>query len=180
MQVTSRTVGQAQIDAILKVIDFINDWVGKVFSFLIIAVMCIMTFETVMRYIFHAPTIWASDTSWIIAGIYFLFGGAYAMRRGAHVNMDVVYKLFKPRVRATIDVFMALVFFLFCFILIYYGIPFASRSLMTHELTTPPSNLPVYFTKTALPVAVILMALQGLAKFARDFTIAFFGDRKGL
>jgi TRAP-type mannitol/chloroaromatic compound transport system permease small subunit len=163
------------MNAFLRVIDNTNDWLGKIFSFLILAVVFIMSYETILRYGFHAPTTWASDLSWITCGIYFLIGGAYTLRHNGHINMDVIYKRFSPRIRAIIDLFTSIVFFAFCYAIIYYAVPFALRSISIQESTLPPSLLPMYFTKAAIPIGVILLALQGLSKFIKDFRIAITG-----
>jgi TRAP-type mannitol/chloroaromatic compound transport system permease small subunit len=163
------------MDHFLKVIDTTNDWLGKKVSFLIIFIFVIMTFETFMRYAINAPTTWVSDLSWIVCGIYFLIGGAYTARQGSHVNMDVIYKRFSLRGRAIVDLCTAIVFFIFCIVIIRYATPFALRSIGLLETTLPPSLLPIYFTKAAIPIGVFLLALQGLSKFIKDFRIAITG-----
>ena len=56
----------------------------------LIVVVCAVTFyEVVARYVFNAPTTWSLDIS-IYAMFWACFlGGAYTLREGGHVAVDV-------------------------------------------------------------------------------------------
>jgi len=136
-----------------------------------------MFVETAMRYIFSRPSIWTGDICYLIAGIYFLLGGAYVMREHGHVNMNVIYDRFSLRTRAIVDLFTASLFFLFCYAILWYGLSIALRSLIIQETTPPPASLPLYPTKIALPVGVFLLGIQGLTKFIVDFITAISGKK---
>lgn len=162
---------------LLKTIDAINDWVGKVISFLIVAVVFILVYETVARYAFNAPTTWAHHISWNLTGPFFLLGGAYGLLKKGHVNMDVVYNRFPLRMRAIIDLFTATLFFLFCGMLLWLGIEYAWGSLKGLENSGPPLYFPLYPVKLTLPIAAFLLLLQGSAKFIRDLIAAVTGQK---
>jgi len=168
---------KSSLKVILRTVDGVSEWVGKVISFLMVVIIFVMVYETVMRYVFNAPTIWADDLTWNLAGAFFLLGGAYVLRHKGHVNMDVVYNRFPLRVRAILDLFTATLFFSFCGVLLWHGVPFAWRSLMMQELTLPPVSLPVYPVKMTLPIAAFLLGLQGLSKFICDFITAIAGEK---
>ncbi len=56
---------------ILKVIDSISEWSGKIVSFLVIAFAVVILYEVVARYIFHSPTNWALEISVALYGAFF-------------------------------------------------------------------------------------------------------------
>ena len=89
-----------------------------------------ISYEVFVRYVLRAPTTWAFDFSYIIYGALFLMAGAYTLSRNGHVRADVVYRLWKPRTQATMDLVLYILFFLPAIVaLIYAGWNYAQMSL---------------------------------------------------
>ncbi|UCC61202.1 MAG: TRAP transporter small permease subunit [Dehalococcoidia bacterium] len=162
---------------ILRLIDHINDQVGKLISLLVIFMVGIMVYEVVARYVFDSPTIWAYETITFLLAGYAILGGAYVLRHGAHVNMDILYRRLSPRKQAILDLVTSGLFFLFCAVLIWKGSEWASRSIRLSETTTSTWAPVVYPIKMAIPVGAFLLLIQGLAKFIRDLMTAVTGER---
>ncbi len=162
---------------ILAAIDAINDRIGKAVSFLVIAIVGVMVYEVIARYVFDAPTKWAYETVTFILGAYAILGGAYALRHGAHVNMDILHSRLSPRRRAILDVITSVFFFLFCVVLLWKGSEWAARSIRLSEHTWSPWGPPVYPVKILIPIGAFLLLLQGLSKLIRDLLTAFTGAR---
>lgn len=93
-------------------IDSISTWVGKAFAWLILVLTLGVSYEVFVRYVLRAPTTWAFDFSYITYGALFLMAGAYTLSRNGHVRGDVVYRLWRPRTQATVDLVLYLIFFL--------------------------------------------------------------------
>src|SRR5499433_4487073 len=75
----------------------------------------------------------------------------------------------KPRGQASLDLILYFLFFIPCMIgLIYAGSDFAADSWRIGEHSTVTAEgPPVYHFKTVIPVAGILVMLQGLAEIVR-------------
>ena len=56
----------------IRVLEFPTVLVAKTAAWLIIPMTCALVYEVVARYIFNAPTIWAYDVTYILAGSLFL------------------------------------------------------------------------------------------------------------
>jgi TRAP-type mannitol/chloroaromatic compound transport system permease small subunit len=154
---------------ILSFIDALSDWSGKIFSFLTIIVIVIINYEVVARYVFDAPTIWATEAMTIVCGIYFVMGGAYALLLNAHVNVDILYANFSLRSRAILDLITAPLIFLYFIVVIYTGGIYAWEAWGLKETTGTAANLPFYPLKISFFISALLMFFQMLAKFIRDF-----------
>ena len=76
------------------------EWAGKLASLLLIPLVFITCFEVFMRYVVAMPTIWAWDLNIQIFAAIVMLGGAEALRKGAHIVVDVVVDKAKPRTRA--------------------------------------------------------------------------------
>ena len=87
----------------VRLVDGISEWAGKLASLLLIPLVLITCFEVFMRYIVSMPTIWAWDLNIQIFAAIVMLGGAEALRKGAHIVVDVVVDKAKPRTRALLD-----------------------------------------------------------------------------
>jgi TRAP-type mannitol/chloroaromatic compound transport system permease small subunit len=157
------------MNAFLLFIDSLSAWVGKSFGWLILVLTLGTCYEVFMRYILGAPTTWAFDISYITYGALFLMAGAYTLSRNGHVRGDVIYRLWPPRIQASIDLVLFIIFYLPAVLaLIYAGWTFASMSVRFRELSIfSPAGVPVFPLKALIPVAGVLLLLQGIAEIIR-------------
>src|SRR5690242_14172422 len=157
------------VQRILYTIDAFSTWVGKAVAWLIVVLMTVVCIEVVKRYILNAPTAWIFDAENMLYGTLFMLAGAYTLAQNAHVRGDFLYSSMRPRLQALLDVVLYFVFFLpGIAALIYAGYTFAAESLAIREHSTVTADgPPVYHFKAIIPVAGILVLLQGLAEIAR-------------
>jgi TRAP-type mannitol/chloroaromatic compound transport system permease small subunit len=150
-------------------IDSLTMWVGKAFGWLILILTLGVSYEVFVRYVLRAPTTWAFDFSYITYGALFLMAGAYTLSRGGHVRADVVYRLWKPRTQASMDLVLYIIFFLPAVAaFIYSGWNYASMSIRFKEVSIfSPAGVPVFPLKTLIPVTGVLLLLQGIAEIIR-------------
>jgi TRAP-type mannitol/chloroaromatic compound transport system permease small subunit len=163
------------MEKFLQTIDRINEKTGKAVSYLILFMVGVILYEIFVRYLFNSPTIWVHETSQMIYGAYVILLGGYVLQREGHVNVDILYHRFKPRTRAVINLFTWLLFFYFCGMLFLKGGEMAWDSFKVLETEPTVFGPPVYPIKMMIPLGALLILLQGLAKFIRDFNLAIFG-----
>lgn len=162
-----------ELKRLLGIVDSISEWSGRFASWLIFPMAALIVFETLSRSIFNSPTKWAEESSQMLFGALFIIAGACALRYRDHVNMDIVYNHFPPRMKAIVDLLTSILFFLICGSLLWKGGQMALISVMRQEhsivsVWAPP----IYPLKLTMPIAAFLILLQGLAKFIRDLNIA--------
>jgi TRAP-type mannitol/chloroaromatic compound transport system permease small subunit len=155
--------------AFLFFIDYLSTWVGRVFAWLILVLTVAMSYEVFVRYALNAPTNWAFDFSYITYGALFLMAGAYTLAQNAHVRGDFVYRKWSPRMQATLDLVLYVTFFLpgVC-ALVYSGWTYAKTSVQFREVSIfSPAGIPVFPLKVLIPVAGLLLLIQGIAEIIR-------------
>jgi TRAP-type mannitol/chloroaromatic compound transport system permease small subunit len=154
---------------LLLFIDSLSTWVGKSFGWLILVLTLGVSYEVFVRYVLGAPTTWAFDFSYITYGALFLMAGPYALSRNAHVRADVLYRLWKPRTQAMMDLTLYVIFFLPAVAaFIYSGWNYAQMSIRFREVSIfSPAGIPVFPLKTLIPVTGVLLLLQGIAEITR-------------
>src|SRR5881296_2785741 len=154
---------------LLRAIDQLSYWSGKAFAWLIVALTFVVSLEVFKRYILNAPTAWIFDFNNMLYGTLFMMCGAYTLAAGGHVRADFVYIYMKPRAQAALDLSLYLLFFTPGILgLIYAGYDYASISWRINEHSNVTAEgPPVYHFKTVIPVAGVLVMLQGLAEIVR-------------
>ncbi len=154
---------------ILHFIDSLSAWFGKAFAWCIVILTFSTCYEVFVRYVLNAPTVWAFDMSVQMYGALFMMCGAYTLSQGAHVRGDVLYRLLPKKTQAKID-FVLYILFLMpgAVALIYYGYGFAADSWFYKEVSwSSPARIQIYYFKTLIPIAGVLVLLQGIAEAVR-------------
>ena len=149
--------------------DRVSERFGKVFAWLIMLMAFGVGYEVLVRYVFNAPTSWAFDFSYIMYGTLFMMGGAYTLSRDGHVRGDFLYRLWKPRIQATVELVL---YFLFFFpgilALVFTGWKYAARSWRFMEVSVnSPAGIPVFQFKSIMVLAGALLLIQGVAQVFR-------------
>lgn len=157
------------VQRFLLFVDTVSTWCGKAASWLILLLTAVVCVEVFKRYILNAPTAWIFDVDNMMYGTLFMMCGAYTLAQDAHVRGDFLYGSFRPRTQATLDLVLYILFFLPGVIaLIYAGIDYAAISWRINEHSNVTSEgPPVYPFKTVIPIAGVLVLIQGLAEIVR-------------
>ncbi|MBX3676976.1 MAG: TRAP transporter small permease subunit [Rhodocyclaceae bacterium] len=150
-------------------IDQLNKSVGHAFAWCIIILTFGTSYEVFVRYILNDPTSWAFDLSYIMYGALFIMAGAYTLSRNGHVRGDVIYRLWPERVQAGLDLVL---YFLFFFpgvvALVIAGWGYGTDALRLLEVSVnSPIGVPIWPLKMLIPVAGVLLTLQGIAEVLR-------------
>jgi TRAP-type mannitol/chloroaromatic compound transport system permease small subunit len=154
---------------LLLTIDKISTFVGQFFSWLIVLLTFLITWEVFSRYALDHPHPWAFDLMIMMYGTLFMMAGAYTLAKAGHVRGDVLYGFFQPRTQATIDLILYVVFFIPGVIaLTYAGYYYAAESwAMTERSNVTADGPPIYPFKTMLPLAGMFLLLQGIVEIIR-------------
>jgi TRAP-type mannitol/chloroaromatic compound transport system permease small subunit len=154
---------------LLLTIDKISTLAGQFFSWLIVALTLMISWEVFSRYVLSSPHPWAFDVMSMMYGSLFMMAGAYTLSKNGHVRGDVLYGFFPPRLQAGLDLTLYIVFFIpGVFALAYAGYFYAAESwaILEHSNITADGP-PVYPFKTIIPIAGFILLAQGLVEIVR-------------
>jgi TRAP-type mannitol/chloroaromatic compound transport system permease small subunit len=154
---------------LLLFIDKVSTWIGQFFSWLIVALTFMISWEVFSRYVLDSPHAWAFDVMSMMYGSLFMMAGAYTLSKNGHVRGDVLYGFFPPRLQAWLDLLLYLVFFIPGVVaLAYAGYGFAAESWAINEHSNITADgPPIYPFKTILPIAGAFLLAQGLVEIVR-------------
>jgi TRAP-type mannitol/chloroaromatic compound transport system permease small subunit len=154
---------------LLIFIDNVSTWVGQAFSWLIVGLTLMISWEVFSRYALDAPHAWAMDAMVMMYGTLFMMAGAYTLAKNGHVRGDVLYGFFRPRTQAAIDLVLYIVFFVPGVIaLTYAGYFYAAESWAIRESSNITADgPPIYPFKTIIPLAGAILLAQGVVEIVR-------------
>ncbi|MGA9031891.1 MAG: TRAP transporter small permease subunit [Sulfuricaulis sp.] len=154
---------------LLLFVDKVSTWIGHAFSWFIVGLTLLISWEVFSRYVFDHPHAWAFDAMIMMYGTLFMMSGAYTLAKNGHVRGDVLYGFFTPRVQAGLDLTLYIVFFIPGVVaLAWAGYNYAAESWAINEHSNITSEgPPVYPFKTIIPLAGIFLLLQGIVEIIR-------------
>jgi TRAP-type mannitol/chloroaromatic compound transport system permease small subunit len=153
---------------LLYIIATVNEWVGKVVSLWIIALIGIVLFEVVMRYVFNRPTIWVHETSVYIYGAMWILVGGLVLLRNRMVNMEIFYVRLSPRGRAIMDLCTFFFAFAYTAVLLWTSWNSAWDSVLWQEHSETAWRVPYYPFRLMLPIGAFLLLMQLISRFIKD------------
>lgn len=171
MPETSRTTSAALVFA--GRIDRLNAAIGRTVAWLCLLVVLVQFAVVLMRYVFGLGSIWLTETIVYGHAAVLMLAAAWTLREGGHVRVDIFYADAGPRRRALVDLCGALLLLLpFMLVLLWFAVPYVSRSWAILETSRETSGLPaVYLLKTLIPLFAVTMALQGVAQAIRAWNV---------
>lgn len=155
---------------VVRTIDSISEWTAKIGRWFGVALVVVVTYGVVTRYVFNAPKLWTYEVNVMLGASLYVLAFCYTHRHRAHVRVDMIYAHLPNRGRAIIDVLGDLfLFFPFIFLLVYNSwdwmfYAWTSGERMPITGWYPPAG-PL---RTIIMIGLSLFALQGLAQFVRD------------
>ena len=158
-------------------VDWFNERLGRVVCWLTLAMVLIASYNTVARYSgrylgINLTSNALLELQWYLFSVVFLLGGAYALKRNAHVRVDVIFERLSPKARASINLagtFLFLIPFSCMMLWATWGSVASSWAIM--EQSSDPDGLPRYPVKTLIPIAFILLIFQGLSEAVKQVRV---------
>lgn len=162
---------------ISRVIDTINEWIGRLTYWLVLLMVFVGVWNVVGRYLGRliGQNLTSNaflETQWYLFDLVFLFGAAYALKHNEHVRVDVFYKDWS-RQRKALANFIGTILFLipFSILVIYFSWGSIINSWKIWETSPDPSGLPRYPIKSMIIVSFFLLILQGISEAIKNWLI---------
>ena len=149
-------------------VDRFNTWLNRYVIWLILAATVISGINAVVRKAFNTSSNAFLEVQWYLFAASFLLASCYTLLQNEHVKIDVIYSRFSRRTQTQIDIFGFAFFMLpVCTAVLWFGIPFFWKGLMTGEMSSNAGGLirwPVYLM---IPLGFGLLWLQGVSELIK-------------
>jgi TRAP-type mannitol/chloroaromatic compound transport system permease small subunit len=159
------------VGGLLKIsglVDTLNEWVGKLIMWLILAAVLISTGNAVMRKAFDIGSNAYLEIQWYLFAAVFMLGSGYVFLKNAHVRIDFISTKLSKRTNTIIDILGIVLFTIpLAFILIKLSWPVFERAWTSGEMSQNAGGLirwPVYLL---IPLGFTLLALQAASELIK-------------
>ncbi len=163
---------------ILKTIDSLSmtaGSVGKWFAFLLVLAG---SYDAISRHFFNAPTIWAYDVLCMAGGVTYMLGASYVYLKDSHTRVDIIYGSLSKKNQAIMDIICSIfLFFPLMSIMLILATKWAVKAWKINEVMfTSFWYPPAAPYRTIFALGLLLLILQGIARFVRDVYFVVKGE----
>jgi TRAP-type mannitol/chloroaromatic compound transport system permease small subunit len=170
---------------ISRVIDWFTTKLGQLMWWTSLFMVLVGAFNVITRYAFGPiAKVFGTNVAQALSGnaylslqtfaytLIFLLGAAYVLKSDGHVRVDIVYSSLKAKTKAWIDIFGASIFLIpFCWFALAFSQKNVASSWSKLEASPDPGGIPLYIVKTVVPVALVILMIQGVSEIIKN--IAF-------
>ena len=155
---------------ISKNLDAISELTGRICSWFVAVMVMVTCVVVIMRYGLDMGSVLLQDVVLYLHGGLFLLGSAFALKRGAHVRVDIFYRSFSDIRKAWVDLLGNIIFLQpVCWIILFFSWGFVEPSWRNMEGSPEPDGLPfVYVQKSLLIALAVLLGLQSLSEIFKS------------
>lgn len=151
-----------------RAIDGLNEQIGKLTYWLILAAVLISTGNAIVRYTLNTSSNAWLEIQWYLFSFVFLFCSGYTLLHNQHVRIDVISSNLSARGRAWIDI-LGTIFFLLpmAIVIMWLSWPIFVDAYTTKEISANAGGLLIWPGRLMLPVGFFLLVLQGFSELIK-------------
>lgn len=151
-----------------RLIDRLNEWVGRWTSWLILAAVLISAVNATVRKALNIGSNAFLEIQWYLFAAVFLLAAGYTLLRQEHVKIDVILGRFSKRTQIKVEIFGLVAFLMpFVFNVIMEVMPLVMQAVESGEMSQNAGGLirwPVY---ALVPIGFALLGLQGVSEIIK-------------
>jgi TRAP-type mannitol/chloroaromatic compound transport system permease small subunit len=151
--------------AVSSAIDLLNEKIGYVCNFLVLAACVVSAGNAMIRYAFSYSSNGWLELQWYMFAIMVMFGASYTFKRNEHVRVEIFYLFLSERGQLWLDMIGTLFFLIpSCLLLAYLSWPFFMQAYSVGEVSGNAGGLVRWPIKFVIPAGFVLLALQGVSE----------------
>ena len=151
--------------ALSTAIDLINEKIGNVCNFLVLAACIVSAANAMIRYAFGYSSNGWLELQWYMFAILVMFGASYTFKRNEHVRVEIFYLFLSERGQIRLDLIGTLFFLIpSCLLLAYLSWPFFLQAYAVGEMSGNAGGLVRWPIKFVIPAGFVMLALQGVSE----------------
>jgi TRAP-type mannitol/chloroaromatic compound transport system permease small subunit len=151
-----------------KMIDALNEGIGKIVMWLVLAAVLISASNAIMRKAFDISSNAFLEIQWYLFAAVFLLGSGYVFLHNAHVRIDFISSKLSKRTNAIIDSLGIVVFVIpLSLILVSLSWPVFERSWVSGEMSQNAGGLIRWPVMLLIPTGFAILALQSVSELIK-------------
>ncbi len=153
---------------ISRAIDALNERLGRLLTWLVLAMVLVSSANAVSRYLLNASSNAWLELQWYLFALVFLLCSGYTLLHNEHIRIDVVSSRFTPRTRAWIDIFGTCLFLLpVSLYIMWLSWPIFMNAWESGEMSSNAGGLIRWPARLMIPAGFFLLSLQGVSELIK-------------
>ena len=159
--------------AVARAIERFSDLVGLIGAWVMAPLVITMVYEVIARHFFLAPTFWAYEVGYMLAGTTYMFGMAYCLRVGGHIRVDFIYEGLSLKRKALVNTVGYVVLMLPGAIWVTWGLyEYAVEAYVTNEVSGESAWNPIIWPfRVVWLIGFIALSLQAVAEVIKNVMV---------
>ena len=154
--------------ALSRLIDALNERVGRLVYWLVLAAVLVSAGNAVFRYLFNLSSNAWLEIQWYLFSAVFLLCAGYTLLHNEHIRIDVIAGRLSKRAQTWIDIFGCVFFLLpMALVIMWLAWPVFMDAYIHHEISGDAGGLVRWPVKLLMPVGFFLLALQGVSELIK-------------
>jgi TRAP-type mannitol/chloroaromatic compound transport system permease small subunit len=151
-----------------RAIDAVNDRLGVLANWLVLAACLISAGNAMSRYAFDLSSNAWLEIQWYLFAAIVMFGASYTLKMNEHVRVDILYTHLSERGKEWLDMVGTAVFLVPSMLTIaWYSWPFFMQSYSINEMSGNAGGLLRFPVKFLVPLGFFLVAMQGISEIIK-------------
>ena len=143
--------------------------IGRVFSWLVFAIILLMAVNVILRYSLSLGSVWAQELEWHLLVPLILLVMSWGVQSGDIARIDVYYADFSPAKKLMVDLLASGLTAMVCLLVIWFSLGYVEQSLSIMEQSPDPGGIPYrWVIKAFIQLGFFILLLQSAASFVRD------------
>ena len=158
--------------AFSRVIDLINERIGKVAAWAIVVAILVSAVNAIIRRLFGVSSNAWLELQWYLFGAVFMLCAAWTLKVNEHIRIDIISNKLSKRGRDTIDLIGHLFFLLpFLALMLYLCFPYFFNSYRSGEVSSNAGGLLIWPAKGLILLGFISLGFQWLSELIKRVAI---------
>jgi TRAP-type mannitol/chloroaromatic compound transport system permease small subunit len=158
--------------AFSKLIDFVNERIGRALSWLVLIAVLISAINAVIRKVFSSSSNAWLELQWYLFSAVFLMCAAYTLLKNEHIRIDIVSSRLRRSTRNWIDVGGHVIFLLpLCALMLYEAWPYFWLSFVSSEHSSNAGGLIRWPAKILIVIGFAMLLAQGISELIKRIAV---------
>ncbi len=151
-------------------LDRVSKYAGYMAAVLVVFLSLLVAYDAGMRYLFSTGSLILQEVEWHLFDTIFLLGLAYALKHDKHVRVDIFFERYSQDIRAIVQILsMLLLVVPFTLLFISDTFDMVKQSIFQHEVTQDSGKIALWFIKSVLLGALILLLIQAVSEILKAY-----------
>lgn len=156
-----------RLNAILKVIDFINKWVLFILAILFGVMAAIIIFQVFSRFFLGLPLAWSEEIARLIMAYTVFLGAGIALGKGRLIAVEFLLEKLSDSKRNVLIIIIQIIAIFFFILLFIQGMKMIDQ---VHSQLSSAMRIPMSLFYASIPIGSILLMINSIGVMLEIFS----------